>query len=165
MPSMTSHPECRRPIGWPIRVALLAAALGLGVLLIVARRLEPDPRGFGTHLRLGLWPCAIATLTGRPCPTCGMTTSFAWFTRGDLRQAWRANPAGCLLAVGSGPAIVWLIAAALRGAPPGFRSLETPILGTALIVATLCLGFWLVRIAGNPRPPGEPRAAASPPPG
>lgn len=141
-----------------MRCLLAALALGLGGLLALASRLEPDPRGYGTHLQLGLQPCAFATLTGRLCPTCGMTTSFAHATRGDLRQAWRANPAGCLLAVFSGPSIAWLIAAAVRGVPHGFRSAETPLLGAVLIFAALSVGFWLVRMTGMPplpelRPP------------
>ena len=31
----------------------------------------------GTHQQLGLPPCNFVTLTGYPCPACGMTTSFA----------------------------------------------------------------------------------------
>lgn len=162
MPVMIPPPERRRPIGWPIRCALLATALGLGGLLVLARQLEPDPRGYGTHRQLGLQPCAFATLTGRLCPTCGMTTSFAWFARGNPRQAWRANPAGCLLAVGCGPAIVWLIAAALRGTPPGFRSLEPPLFGAVLIVVGLSIGFWLMRITGIPPLPGVTRTVVRP---
>jgi hypothetical protein len=93
-----------------------------------------------------------------------MTTSFAWFARGNPRQAWRANPAGCLLAFGSVPAIVWLIAASLRGAPPGFRSLEPPLLGAVLVVVALSLGFWAIRITGIPPLPGVTSTLVGPPP-
>ncbi len=133
--------------------------------MVLASRLEPDPRGYGTHLQLGLQPCAFATLTGYPCPTCGMTTSFAWFTRGNPGQSWRANPAGCLLAACSVPAIAWLIVGAIRGVPPGFRSWETPILGAVLIVVALSIGFWLIRIAGNSPLPGGTRTTVEPMPG
>ena len=48
----------------------------------LAARLEPDPRGFGTHQRLGLPPCTFQSMFNIPCPSCGMTTSFANVVRG-----------------------------------------------------------------------------------
>ena len=53
-----------QPLGWPIRCLLLVAAAGLVGLLVLARKLEPDPRGFGTHTQLGLRPCAFLTADG-----------------------------------------------------------------------------------------------------
>ena len=44
----------RQPLGWRIRSLLVVAAAGLAGLLVLARTLEPDPRGFGTHTQLGL---------------------------------------------------------------------------------------------------------------
>ena len=41
------------------RVLLATAALGVAVGFWEARRLEPDPRGFGTHLQMGLPPFAL----------------------------------------------------------------------------------------------------------
>jgi hypothetical protein len=124
---------------------LLVAAAGMAGLLVLARTLEPDPRGFGTHVRLGLRPCAFATLTGRLCPTCGMTTAFAWFMRGRLDRAWQANPAGCLLAAGAIPLMVWLIACAVWSEPVGFRSLSGPLMGLLVAGLVLSLTSWLVR--------------------
>jgi Protein of unknown function (DUF2752) len=57
-----------------------------------ARRLE-------THLQLGLPECTFKMLTGKPCPSCGMTTSFALFVRGDLLNSLKANYVGTLLAM------------------------------------------------------------------
>src|SRR3954464_10156545 len=80
------------------RWAMVLGAIGLAVVFGVARRLEPDPRGYGTHTQLGLYPCMFAQVTGYRCPSCGMTTSFAWFVRGRFERSWRANPVGSLMA-------------------------------------------------------------------
>ena len=43
-------------------------------------------------------PCNFKTWTGKPCPSCGMTTSFALLIRGDVANSLRANWVGTLLA-------------------------------------------------------------------
>ena len=133
-------------LGRTTRTLLAAFALGLALVLVVARRLEPDPRGFGTHTQLGLWPCAFKAMTGQPCPTCGMTTSFAWFARADLARSWRANPAGSLLAPTCLAMIPWLLLVSARGRPWPFRTLERPLVGLAVAVVALTLISWTVRM-------------------
>jgi hypothetical protein len=125
---------------------LVGAAIGLMGLLGLARTLKPDPRGFGTHTQLGLPPCTFATSTGRLCPTCGMTTAIAWFSRGRLDRSWHANPAGCVVALLAVPIIVWLVASAVENHPVGFTSLTSPLVG--LLVATVVFGLasWLIRL-------------------
>ncbi len=81
-------------LGWPTRMLVVAAAAGLAGLLGLSRTLDPDPRGYGTHIQLGLRPCAFAALTGRLCPTCGMTTAYAWFVRGRIDRSWQREPGG-----------------------------------------------------------------------
>src|SRR5205085_5851795 len=103
----------RGRLGRATRLALVVAAIGLMGILGLARWLEPDPRGYGTHLQLGLAPCGFLRMTGRPCPTCGMTTAFAWSARGRFDRAWRANPAGSLLAPTCAALIPWLVAGAV----------------------------------------------------
>jgi len=125
---------------------LLAAAAGLVGLLGLARTLVPDPRGFGTHTQLGLRPCAFLTMTGRLCPTCGMTTSFAWIMRGKVVRSWQANPAGCLLSLLSFPLIAWLIASAAANEPIGFQSLADPLMSLVLAAVAVSLIVWLVRL-------------------
>src|ERR1051325_12205569 len=44
---------------------------------------------------------------GRPCPSCGMTTSFAWFARGNIVASLYVQPMGTILATLSAAA-VWV---------------------------------------------------------
>ena len=126
------------------RILLAAFALGLATVLVVARGLEPDPRGFGTHTQLGLWPCSFKATTGRNCPTCGMTTSFAWFARGELARSWGANPVGVALASTALAMIPWLLLASARARPWPFRDLERPLVGLSVAVVALTLISWTV---------------------
>ncbi|MBP6821247.1 MAG: DUF2752 domain-containing protein [Acidobacteria bacterium] len=80
--------------------------------MTVARILNPSPNGFGTHQQLGLPPCLFFKLTGIPCPSCGLTTSFAHAARLHLFQALIAQPFGVIaffLTVVSIPLFVTLI--------------------------------------------------------
>ena len=147
---MNRHLSVRHRLGWRTRGVLLVAVAGLAGLLGLARTLVPDPRGYGTHLQLRLRPCAFATVTGRLCPTCGMTTAFAWFTRGRVDRAWRANPVGCLFAMASIPVMVWLVACAVRDEPVGFASLTGPVMGLLLAIVAFSLISWLIRSIVSP---------------
>ena len=146
---MFEHPRDRR-LGWAARVLLMLAAAGLAGILGLARALTPNPLGYGTHTQLGLAPCDYARLTGNLCPTCGMTTAYAWFVRGKIDRSWRANAAGCLFALVSIPLIVWLVASAARAEPVGFRSLVCPSIGLFLTGAALIAASWLIRCAASP---------------
>ena len=128
------------------RLALVGWAVALVAVLGTARWLQPDPNGFGTHTQLGLWPCAFRVTTGHPCPTCGMTTSFAWFVRGEWRESWAANPAGSLLAPTCVALIPWLLVVAARGRSFGGRPLETPLIFLAAATVALTVVSWTVRI-------------------
>jgi hypothetical protein len=74
------------------RVGWLAIASAATAVLWIARVLDPDERGHGTHEQLGLPPCGFLELTGIPCPGCGLTTAFAHLARADLAAAFSANP-------------------------------------------------------------------------
>lgn len=78
-------------------IAILLAMCALGVLLIAAT-LVPSSRGVGTHTQLGLQPCQFLYQTGYPCAACGLTTSFAYWARGDLLASFTTQPFGFVLA-------------------------------------------------------------------
>ncbi|MFO0890238.1 MAG: DUF2752 domain-containing protein [Isosphaeraceae bacterium] len=141
---------------------LVLAAILIG-LLLTARRLEPDPRGYGTHTQLGLGECTFATLTGRPCPSCGMTTALAWLTRGSPMRAWRANPAGCLIGLLIPFVAAWLLLCVWLDRPVGFRSIDRPLMGLVLAVVLLSVVFWILRMLGASAPLGLGGVAAGGP--
>jgi len=74
-------------------------AAGCLAVLLVAWRLNPDSSGHGTHTQLGMAPCGWLVVTGKPCMTCGMTTSFAHAAHGELAASFHAQPMGMMLAV------------------------------------------------------------------
>ena len=77
-------------------------------VLVLAAWLPPSPSGMGTHAQsLGLPPCNFLKTTGLPCPSCGMTTSFSWFAKGNLPASLYVQPMGAVLAV-IAAACVWV---------------------------------------------------------
>lgn len=123
-----------------------ALALGCTALLAIAAVLEPDPRGLGTHQQLGLPPCGFLTLTGLPCPGCGLTTAFAHGIRGDFAAAVTANPLGLLLFLGSCLALVLSVIALTRGWSFShvFDRFRVDRWGLGLAVAGVAV--WVVRL-------------------
>lgn len=59
--------------------------------------LRPSSQGHGTHTELGLPPCPCVLFFGRPCPGCGLTTSFTNLVHGNVLAAFRAHPFGPIL--------------------------------------------------------------------
>ena len=99
----------------------------------------------GLHTRLFLPPCLFLSITGLPCPFCGLTTSFALLTHGALGRAFMANPSGpplygimlCLL--------VYYILLRLRGRENLLLSWGKRISGKTLIIALVIM--WIARLA------------------
>lgn len=79
------------------RLFSLGLAAGSGSVLGIAAWLTPDPRGYATHTQLGLGSCTFLTLTGYPCPMCGMTTTFALFAHIHPLDALLNQPFGLVM--------------------------------------------------------------------
>lgn len=135
---------------WPIvgpakmkrstRVGLVVMVLGLTAIFVTAAWITPydewgAPRSMATHTQLGLPDCNMVMMTGKPCPACGMTTSFALLVHGDVLNSLRANWVGTLLALFWMALIPWGAASAIRGRILGIRNLE--------LVATVAVGITL----------------------
>lgn len=127
------------------RVVAFAMAAGIVTVFVVAARLTPDAKGYGTHQQLGFPSCQFRELTGVNCPQCGMTTSFAYLVRGQAGDAWRVNPCGPLLAVLLGVIILpWCVIAGLTGCSPGTQQpgmVAIQLVGTYVFVATIVWFF------------------------
>jgi hypothetical protein len=123
------------------RVAMALTAAAIAIVLALSLWLSPDPRGHGTHERLGLPPCSTMRLLGFPCPTCGMTTAFSLAARGRFAEAFQTQPAG---AAGFGLAclaVPVLTAVAASGRCP--RAGRRVWIATALLIGAGVLAAWV----------------------
>ncbi len=113
---------------------------------VVVGRLAPSRQGYGTHQQLGLPPCTFRALFRRPCPSCGATTAWASFVRGDLSGAVRAHASATLAAALAVGAAGWLLLSALAGRwlvrPPNETGTAVAV---SVVLATAVLE-WLVRL-------------------
>lgn len=118
----------------PLRRRLLAARVDMELRPV--RYLGAAMLGLGLALphlpgNAGL-PCPLRTVTGVPCPFCGLTTSVKAVLRGDGHGAWAANPFGLLV----------VAFALLIVARPRWRRLSVP---AVVVVAGVALS-WLFEL-------------------
>jgi hypothetical protein len=116
-------------------------------LLAIARWLDPDPAGHGTHRQLGLPPCTFVKLFGKPCPSCGMTTAWAHLVRGQIARAADVNLGGAILGVTAVLASPWLIVSAARGRWMLARPTELGLVVYAAILAVVAGVDWWMRFS------------------
>lgn len=132
-----------------LRLSLGAVVAGLVLVFGVASWLNPydsagRPLRLATHQQLGLPPCTFYALTGWPCPSCGMTTSFALLVRGDFVNSLKANAVGTLLALAALALIPWGLASAaygrlLAGARLAWLAPRALVLFVVLMTVRWCL--------------------------
>lgn len=82
------EPSARRRSGQLLWFGAWAIITAIGIYL------HPDHLGHGTHQQLGLPPCPSVLFLDRPCPGCGLTTSWSALLHGDFALAFRAHPFG-----------------------------------------------------------------------
>ncbi|MEE8171218.1 MAG: DUF2752 domain-containing protein [Phycisphaerae bacterium] len=144
VPPLVGMTRVRGLRGRWIALGVAAACLSL---LCVAAWLSPDPRGIGTHRMMGLPPCSTAVVLGLPCPTCGMTTSFAWMMRGRPWRAFVAQPLGALLCLGVMAGAVLGLWAALTGMRPVVDWYRFSPAGLAIGIGMVFFLAWGAKIA------------------
>lgn len=124
------------------RVTALLIALCCLAPLAVGAWLTPDPAGSGSHTRLGLASCRMMDVANFPCPSCGMTTSFTWFARGNVLASFYVQPMGMLLALAAA-VVFWAgLYIAITGKP--LHRLLRPVPGYLWVVVpfTLAVLAW-----------------------
>jgi hypothetical protein len=139
----------RKELSGPTRWLLATLAAALSALLLIAAYLQPDPQHYGTHEQLGLPPCAFQYLFGTPCPTCGMTTSWAHLIRGEILNSFRVNAGGAILAVLAIAAIPWLVIAAIRGRAFAWTPRGNVVAWTGVVLLAVVLLQWGCRLIGH----------------
>jgi hypothetical protein len=122
-------------------------------VLVAAATVPPDASGNGTHQRLGLKPCQMLQRTGLPCASCGMTTSFAWFVRGNFLASFYVQPMGFVLAALTAMAVWGAGYVAATGKPAylllGFIPVRYTLL-PILVFGALAWGWKiLIHLAGR----------------
>jgi hypothetical protein len=137
----------RVPLAWWVRGLLLLVALGWIAVFSVAVWLVPydeegRPLRMESHRQLGLPPCTFKVLSGLPCPSCGMTTSFALLVRGDLINSLRANAVGTLLALFGLAFVPWSIACVICKRYFFIESMELLLLRGIIAFLLLMLVRW-----------------------
>ncbi len=140
-----------------VRVALIVIVVFLVVIFGIAIWLKPynadgTARIEGTHTQMGLKPCTFKVTTGRvvegglPCPSCGMTTSFALLMEGDLVNSCRANFVGTMLALVCLVYIPWAVISVHRGRPFGIKSMELTFCRLLVGFVVLMMIRWVIVI-------------------
>lgn len=144
---MDEEPQFPRRANWWVRGSLLLIAAVISLVFFIATQVQPyNPDGsamrMASHQTLGMPACNFQRLAGMPCPSCGMTTSFALLVRGDISNSLRANWVGTGLAVFCAILIPWCIASSLRGRLLWVRRVDT-VMGFLIGIFTiLMLGRW-----------------------
>ena len=127
------------------RVILLVVGLSLLALFVTVRCLRPDPAGFGTHRQLGLPECMMARLLNQPCPSCGMTTAWAWLVRGNVASAATANLGGLIMGILGLVIVPWALGSALTGRWLLAKPRQNWLIATAVVIVIVILVDWVQR--------------------
>lgn len=134
------------------RGTLLAIAAGLLAVFGIAICLNPyrddgTALPMETHRQLGLPPCTFKVMSGLPCPSCGMTTSFALLVRGDVWNSLKANAVGTLLAGFCLLLIPWSLACAITNRIVIIHSVERALFQFIVVFLILMLARWAIVLA------------------
>jgi hypothetical protein len=149
-PAPPYQPSGDAPYSRRDRAQYLTLLALCAIALTAARLLEPSPRGVGTHEQLGLPPCLFLKLTGLPCPSCGLTTSFAHAARLHFYEALVTQPFG-LIACAAALLLVPTVGFLMHRRVPWARAFHARATNRSLLVLlALYLSSWAYKIAVTP---------------
>jgi hypothetical protein len=144
---MNQERQVRPRVRYWVRGVLLAFAVGLVAMFVTAVRINPyddagRPLTMGAHTRIGMPPCEFYVMFDKPCPSCGLTTSFSLLMHGDVWGSLKANSVGTLMAIFCMALIPWSLYMSFRGRYLWVRSIERSSLWAAGIFFVLLLIRW-----------------------
>jgi hypothetical protein len=146
---------CPQTVGFSARMTALGVALLALAPLVIGLHLSPSAAGVGTHRAMGFQRCEFLARTRLPCPSCGMTTSFAHFSHGNWLASLYTQPGGFVLALICG-AVFWAaLYMFITGRPihrltsqlPGFKAMPI-VLGFFIAAWAWKIFIHLTRIDG-----------------
>jgi hypothetical protein len=134
---------------WWVRGTLVGMTCGIVLVFTIAANLNPylddgTARTMETHRQMGLPPCTFKSMAGLPCPSCGMTTSFALLIRGDVWNSLRANCAGTILATLCLLFVPWSLVSVWLGRPLFIVSVELAVMRIVIGFLILMLTRWAI---------------------
>jgi hypothetical protein len=91
-------------------------------------------------------PCPLRTLTGVPCPFCGLTTATVALTHGEWGVAARTSPLAYLaaaLVVGTAPVLIARAAGIVRPPRPWSAAARRR---TSRVVAVIVAASWIFQL-------------------
>lgn len=130
----------------PQRLVALGVSLACLAVLVTAVWITPSRAGVETHRQLGLAECQFLRTSGLPCPSCGMTTSFAWFARGNIVASLYVQPMGTLLATAAACAFWAGLYIAITGKPVHRLMRLMPSVYYVLIPMGIGIAAWAWKI-------------------
>ena len=156
-PIMQARPA-RHPLGplvvwhriespWAGRFYAILFAMGGLALLATAGWMTPNRDHMGTHRQLGLPPCAFVSVTGFPCPTCGMTTAYSFTVHGRPIEAAKSSLFGSLLAIATIALTLAAMNCAVVGRYPNLNWYRIDAVKLVYYGALMLVASWGLKIA------------------
>lgn len=131
---------------WEHWIVLGVALGGLGALVVLGVFVDPDPRGFGTHEKLGLPACKPMVWWNIPCPGCGVTTSLALVAHGHPWASFVNQPFGFAFALVLVAFATWAVVQAVKGRDLSRAVHELRVGKLALWLALLMAASWVYKL-------------------
>jgi hypothetical protein len=131
---------------WEHWIVLGVALGGVAALVVLGVFVDPDPRGFGTHERLGLPACKPMEWWGVPCPGCGVTTSLALVAHGHPWSSIVNQPFGFAFAFVLVAFAAWALVQAFRGRDLSKAVNELRVGRLVMWLALLMAASWIYKL-------------------
>jgi hypothetical protein len=123
-----------------VRMARLRTAGVLAGLLGVGAVVNPiRPLPFDT--------CVLKSITGWPCPTCGLTRAVCSALHGDIAGSLAFHPAGLIVLASLVGWLVWSVLEAWQGRPLWDTARSRAGRAAGYLTAAVSIVFWIVELS------------------